>query len=373
MANIRVLSIGFDGCLSGDGSSLKYTNKLIPMLEKNNESYEKTVVMVGSTCQSGYHETQQTSLKGTTTSTCYDHLFYLSTRINATFDQFLMSHVYNGVSSEAISKNLPIKNNNFAGWLFDYTRISVLYAQMYYIFSQHPEDKIDFNYYHEDINILKEIALFFKTYARCMPIKLKLSLYLCDEESVRLIDEVQGQCTEKKDYVKTIQEFGSYVLKDAESRGKLSDDNNAYISPQTIIDKQYNCNYKSDFSMKNECFSKLLVAAHYRQNSQLLELQSLIKNTVDEYTRYNATYCKYSLFHRHGQAGRIRAKSFSDKADKITSLDLLKNEVEHFLKDQDNGNTNPHSFRTMLAQRYFAFERVEDTIFSLKKNQCRMA
>lgn len=65
-------------------------------------------------------------------------------------------------------------------------------------------------------------------------------------------------------------------------------------------------------------------------------------------------YCDYSngiwfsFFHRHGSSGRKRARDFATSFYKIEDYDNAKDTLAVFLKNKENGNTHPHSFRTML-------------------------
>lgn len=57
----------------------------------------------------------------------------------------------------------------------------------------------------------------------------------------------------------------------------------------------------------------------------------------------------FSLFHRHGQSGRVRAQEFLAQFLIIDDLDEAKVFLITYLSNNNNnGNTYPHSFRTML-------------------------
>lgn len=78
-------------------------------------------------------------------------------------------------------------------------------------------------------------------------------------------------------------------------------------------------------------------------------LISKVNRAVIEYCRYSHLIL-FSFFHRHGETGRLRASNFntifSKESDDKNAIHLLL----AFLKDDKNGNTHPHSFRTMLLQ-----------------------
>ncbi len=84
-------------------------------------------------------------------------------------------------------------------------------------------------------------------------------------------------------------------------------------------------------------------------NLMLASLKAQVANAVKEYCNYSNSIW-FSFFHRHGETGRNRAKSFGDKLSACMDYNDAKKIVIDFLKDRKNGNTHPHSFRTMLLQ-----------------------
>ena len=83
-------------------------------------------------------------------------------------------------------------------------------------------------------------------------------------------------------------------------------------------------------------------------DSQLAHLRRAVANATLKYTNYSESIW-FSLFHRHGNAGRVRAKDFNTRFAAIQNFDEAKKELIAYLRnDQNNGNTHPHSYRTML-------------------------
>jgi hypothetical protein len=78
------------------------------------------------------------------------------------------------------------------------------------------------------------------------------------------------------------------------------------------------------------------------------ELKTLIRQVVKSYEVYNQDNCRFSFFHRHGKAGRVRANAFLERIEAINDVDALNLIISEYLQDKKNGNTHPHSFRTML-------------------------
>lgn len=80
-------------------------------------------------------------------------------------------------------------------------------------------------------------------------------------------------------------------------------------------------------------------------------LKNTMRQVQQEYLNYSLTHCQYSLFHVHGVAGRKRVNEWMSRIELITDISSLHQEILAYLQDNSNGNTHPHSFRTMLITR----------------------
>lgn len=78
-----------------------------------------------------------------------------------------------------------------------------------------------------------------------------------------------------------------------------------------------------------------------------ITLKTAVTKAALNYLSYNENL-SFSLFHHHGKAGRVRAIQFAQLLEKSDDLDIIKSELLSFLNNDKNGNTHPHSFRTML-------------------------
>lgn len=70
----------------------------------------------------------------------------------------------------------------------------------------------------------------------------------------------------------------------------------------------------------------------------------------------------FSLFHFHGEAGRLRAGAFNAKFSRVRKPESAARELIRFLSDANNGNTHPHSFRTMLLHELITTEHFHPTL-----------
>ncbi|MCW8444436.1 hypothetical protein OQJ05_10275 [Fluoribacter gormanii] len=99
------------------------------------------------------------------------------------------------------------------------------------------------------------------------------------------------------------------------------------------------------------------------EQRELNKLIRIVNRAVVEYCSYSDGIL-FSIFHRHGESGRRRARKFNGEFSKfndeiskvngefssVTALTEAKEMLIDYLKDGKNGRTHPHSFRTMLLQ-----------------------
>ncbi|MBL7480458.1 hypothetical protein [Legionella bononiensis] len=82
--------------------------------------------------------------------------------------------------------------------------------------------------------------------------------------------------------------------------------------------------------------------------NKLVRLKQCIANATIAYTEYSEKNCYFSFFHRHGSAGRARARQFNEEFANVGNYTDAKRMLVNYLKDSKNGNTYDHSYRTML-------------------------
>lgn len=88
----------------------------------------------------------------------------------------------------------------------------------------------------------------------------------------------------------------------------------------------------------------------------------IVRDALNEYRNYRENHCRWSLFHRHGRTGVRRAKELltvlqHPVADGRRMRDLL-----DYLSNDANGNTHPHSFRTVLLHRLLKVFKSDESI-----------
>lgn len=100
----------------------------------------------------------------------------------------------------------------------------------------------------------------------------------------------------------------------------------------------------------------IFVPALLSDENRLADLKKLVSSTTDSYNSYsNALF--FSIFHRHGRTGRARANAFRTDYNNIDTYSEAVRTLFSYINDSKNGNTHPHSYRTMLLS---ALRKKED-------------
>ncbi|WED41929.1 hypothetical protein [Legionella cardiaca] len=76
----------------------------------------------------------------------------------------------------------------------------------------------------------------------------------------------------------------------------------------------------------------------------------------------------FSFFHRHGSTGVNRAQDFVDSLAKIVDPIQQQQAIVNYLSNSKNGNTHPHSFRTMLLATLIGKEHSNKDLKEVSKN-----
>ena len=91
-------------------------------------------------------------------------------------------------------------------------------------------------------------------------------------------------------------------------------------------------------------------AAAKKTADELSALKQKVNDVTVVYINYNKSV-PFSFFHRHGATGRRRAEEFLNSILTLDSIDEVKTKLITFLQDKTQGNTHPHSYRTMLLEQ----------------------
>lgn len=203
-------SFDFDGCLfNRNYQMLTEEDRLIlansVFIEKitkeiQSEQFEKVILMVGSNRQSLAIDQANTGTKGS----CYPALEKLCKEfqsrvspITCEIDHYLLADTYGQTpDGENFKKALQQDENyKYSHWLFDDSKLTLLYAQMHKAACDNPNATITFDFYDDrfENDILQKLAVFFDSNKDLVPHNLLLRLHHYDGHKIKDVINIQGE------------------------------------------------------------------------------------------------------------------------------------------------------------------------------------
>lgn len=129
-------------------------------------------------------------------------------------------------------------------------------------------------------------------------------------------------------------------------------------------------NTASTATKKNKALDAPLIMSQ-NNDDNLQHLKTKLIAATSEYTSYSAGIW-FSLFHHHGQAGRARAVEFRNRFNDENNYDEARQELWDFLRNPANGNTHPHSYRTIILHKLLADAYPKHSLQDTSRNYAKL-
>jgi hypothetical protein len=104
---------------------------------------------------------------------------------------------------------------------------------------------------------------------------------------------------------------------------------------------------KQSFSHQSEIPLKVLSCSTESEKLDLLIAK--VRSAVIDYCKHSESIW-FCFFHWHGETGRNRSRGFLKKLAEVDTCAEAQEMLVDYLKNDRNGNTHPHSFRTILLK-----------------------
>lgn len=217
MMAIRILSFDFDGCLFNikyfsERDLIKNNQALFDEIRQENQNFSKAYTFVGSNRQSNAIDYMNGMARHGIS--CFPVMKDVSDYLGTTLDTFLLADVFGdlpeGTSyARVIDKSYQGKHSDF---VFDETKVTILYAQMHKIANENPNEPIVFDFYDDRDDILIGLQYFFAQHPDLMPSNIEMRLHQYDGSSVKLFAEIKGVGFIDKNYRQTVKDFSKQAL-----------------------------------------------------------------------------------------------------------------------------------------------------------------
>jgi hypothetical protein len=229
------LSFDFDGCLCNyqyqraryaphntddEAFFIGNTNLFKHIFTSNKQhQFNHTRVLIGSARQSKSMEDGNTG--NDQSRACFPKmktvLKHLRSKINScTFDDFLMADLYNDLLpgqsfKQALSTEFKGEHPKV---ITDESKITLLYAQIHRLASQHPEADITFDFYDDRTDILEKLTRHFIMYRKQLPQNVTLRLYQFGGDDIHNKLTLPGSGPIDFNYQQTIKQWVVNTKKD---------------------------------------------------------------------------------------------------------------------------------------------------------------
>lgn len=225
---IRASSFDFDNCIFHTQYFWKQSKpdiyevilKNIPFFENirsQNHAYDANICLIGSNRQSKRCDDQLSAFKKAPTESCFSAIQKVNDFLDATLDPFLLADIYGNLDSgQSFERALSPEANSIrhADWIFDSSKLSILYAQMHKIANDYPDDIITFDFYDDksqrklsQYSLLEDLQAYFTAYSEMIPHNVTLRLNYYAGKEVTTYTPIQGTGRIDAHYHETVREM----------------------------------------------------------------------------------------------------------------------------------------------------------------------
>lgn len=224
---IRVLSFDFDGCLfhedysSNEQNVIKSNKPFLNRIYQENQEFKKVYSLIGSNRQS--FSTDYTNAKLNKTGSCFPALQQLSVYLGTSMDTFLLADIFGDLPEGTSFKRATNEDEKeHSPYLFDDTKVTVLYAQIHRIANKHPNEEIIFDFYDDRgngahgrrVDLLEQLKSFYGKYPGLIPTNVTLRLHQYAGKEVNPIanGEIKGTGFIDENYKQTVKELSNQAI-----------------------------------------------------------------------------------------------------------------------------------------------------------------
>lgn len=227
---IRVSSFDFDNCIfhidyiwdknkPNEYSVILENSEFLETIRSQNHFFDDNICLVGSNRQSKATDDELSDFKPAPTESCFAAIEKLSAFLDARLDPFLMADIYGNLpSGTSFYKARSPQSNRLkhANWVFDKSKLSILYAQMHKIASEYPNDEIIFDFYDDKRAgafdgkmeaLLENLERFFTRHPEMIPKNVTLRLHHYAGKEVTPYQPIKGQGIIDTGYRNTVLEM----------------------------------------------------------------------------------------------------------------------------------------------------------------------
>lgn len=282
---ISVRAFDFDGCIfnrnyyriTASKRLIEANKELILNTSKNilTEKFDEVVFMVGSNRQSLAVDNVNNK---DGTSSCFPALYELCNEfqqrlpsIPCRVDQYLLADTYGKKLTGENFENALKKDNNFnySHWLFDDSKVTIVYAQIHKIASSSPDHEIIYDFYDDRCggkdDIINALAIFFGENSDLVPCNLAMRFNYYAGNGVKKVATIKGKGEIDKHFHEHVNlmihsagfSFHRDCGKSTHVLSQLGEENLACFKKQRLVkiydEENKETYYTSEFEVLTDC------------------------------------------------------------------------------------------------------------------------
>jgi hypothetical protein len=206
---ICITSFDFDGCLFHAGyvsnpskDIIAANQSLLSSLLNEKKNFTKTITLIGSSRQSYFIDL----ICRAKTGSCFPAIQTVSDYLGSTLDPFLLADIYAKLPSGTAFHRAISQDNHeeHPDWVYDGSKLSILYAQTHKVAKDHPNENILFKFYDDQMVILDELHNLYSQHPEALPDKVILQLNHYDGGKVSSKFPITGLGKIDLDYPQTL-------------------------------------------------------------------------------------------------------------------------------------------------------------------------
>lgn len=256
---IFALSFDFDNCLSHCAHQGTPIESIVSVNQKffdnltnrlATKTIEKQYTLIGSNRQSRQIDALNARSNGN--GSCFESIKYVNDYLGATFISLLMADIDKRLEigcsfNRAID---PGYTGSHAEWMFDDSKVRLLYAQIHHVAMLHPNGTIFFDFYDDRPDILDNLISFYGLHKELIPSNVTLTLYHYQGTDTTESKVIAGNGFIDEAYQQTAIDLAHFaadnqgINKDSLARGNRSVNvarhaNNALLSNRKPLDLSF--------------------------------------------------------------------------------------------------------------------------------------
>ena len=307
---IRILSFDFDGCLfhikyieTFPKDVIEQNRVFLDTITRENTEFRSTdfaltdvISFIGSNRQSKAVDDENKFSAGSIRGSCFPAIQQVSDYIGAKLNTFILADIYGDLPDgtsylRAMDKTLTNPKEH-AHWLFDETKVTILYAQIHSMGNAYPSAQILFDFYDDREDILFALMKFFTINSELIPNNIILRLTRYVETRITPVATIRGTGLIDPNYRETVKHMADISLAaqrlsfDLAINKGITIKADEHVTPALLTHKKTLHDFISQLPIIQRKAQQLLIPGHKEAIIKVLDLINTLSISASQYDQH---------------------------------------------------------------------------------------